>query len=172
MGIQTYDSSAIFDNYVNSLGCTTEPTCYPDDCVNPPIVHICQYLIYNLTFETEDNITLYFSVTDTDVVGGKEPIEYTWTYSTAVFDQISDTNSSILILQVKPGKLLELLTGWVEVRATDADGCEAVKLCYIAQGVMKCNSNNFAVCYSPSNLVVTSNTVTCPKPTGLTVTNV
>lgn len=160
-GFRCKDSRAIFlENYMQYLKCSTlsSVTCYPDNCVNPTIHNTCNIIINAISFSIVGNVITFF-IDPSDLIGATNPLQYAWGYEPDVFDLIStSTNNSTLVVKLKDGIVLDDLVTPTSVVITDANGCHASKLCYLAEGSIIC-ADDYTPCPNITNLVVSNSSI-------------
>jgi len=165
---KTY-SIDILENYQASLGCEDvlpHPCDTDEDCPDQVIIFNCGINILKASLAIdEDELTFSFEVGD--IVGGLSPFEYEWEYDVTHFNASSPTNQQELVLQLKPGKILETLVSKITMHVTDANGCQDTKVAWLKDGELIWW--NYEGCPNPANLVVTPKFTSCPAPSNLIV---
>lgn len=168
----------IIHNYVEHLNCSgiSLKICedYDEECGKLNKANVvdlnCNMNVTNMSYTVVSNglndIQFYLSIGD--IVGGKAPYTYKWTYNTAHFDLVGNNTSDLLKVKVKAGIKVDLLISPITLEIIDANGCKDTKTCTYTPAGMKCN-NNYVPCLGAKGLVVSYNYVTCAKAKNLTV---
>ena len=163
---------AILENYLQYLDCPTVElaTINPDICSNPTINFRCQLssgaIIVNISSNTG---ILIFSIDETQIINGKSPFTYTWSYDPDDIILTSGINSNSVSFKLKDGKNIDNIVVAIGVDIVDSNGCKYSKSCYLVNKAMECIVN-YAACRTVNSLVVTNVVTAAVPPSGLIVT--
>ena len=156
----------ILENYIEFLGFSKMEICHPRDCNNDTIVFTCNLNINKISKAVNENVIVFF-IEDNDIIGGKVPYTYRWTYEIDDFDNSGQIDIDKATLTVKMGKKLELLVTKVSVKITDSNNCTYNKICYLTPIGLQC-AENFVPCSNVTNLQII-NKERCVGVSGLVI---
>ena len=164
-------SKAILENYTQWLNCSTETinVCYPDNCVNVPLVYTCSMALARIT-STIFNRVITFSITDGDLTNYTAPLTYIWNYDSSVFILSGSIHQSTLVLYLTGTRLYDYLVTTVSVTIKDANGCSITKSCTLVSEEMDCSGS--IPCPNLSSLVLSNPVTYCTSPMGLIINKV
>lgn len=154
---------AIIENYIEYLACDTINIvpCFAEDCTNNTIdVDCTSKSLYRIDNLKNPYPCIYLFVNDEDIVNGKPPYTYQWSYIVSDLIPRGEINKSFIVLCPVANKLRENLVTPITITIIDSEGCRFTKTCYLTPeylnppnfGSLECN--NYIPCTNISNLSV------------------